>query len=276
MEDITYKLDQYEGPLDLLLSLIAKNKVSIIDIPISDICDQYMEYIEQARNMDLEIASEFISMASQLMLIKSRMLLPKTDDDEEDPRTELIDALLLYKKAKEAANELRSLYATFSGRMVKDEDEIPPEKGFPLGLNPMLLSKALSNMLNRLRLAEQSPAKHISPLIKTKVVNVEEKIEEVIEKLNIQGKASLFFLLKDAESKSELVAIFMGILELIKLRRILLCDEKPDEEYATKPLDFDEEYEHDDFLTLRFEINENYTPEENTKEGEAELNDSEQ
>lgn len=274
MEDITYKLDQYEGPLDLLLSLIAKNKVSIIDIPISDICDQYMEYIEAARKMDLEIASEFISMASQLMLIKSRMLLPKTDEDEEDPRTELIDALLLYQKAKEAAEELRPLYATYSGRMIKDEDEIPPEKGFPLGLDPALLSKALSTMLNRLRLSEQSPTKYISPLIKNKVVNVEEKIEEVIEKLNIQGQASLFFLLKDAESKSELVAIFMGILELIKLRRVFICQTSPEEEYADAPLDFDEEYEQEDWMTLKFEINHDYKP-ENNDESEQKSDDTE-
>ena len=274
MEDITYKLDQYEGPLDLLLALIAKNKVSIIDIPISDICDQYMEYIEAAHKMDLEIASEFISMASQLMLIKSRMLLPLEEDDEEDPRTELIDALLLYKKAKEAAEELRPLYATYSGRMIKDEDEIPPEKGFPLGLDPALLSKALASMLNRLRLSEQSPAKYISPLIKNKVVNVEEKIEEVVEKLSMQRQASLFFLLKDAEDKAELVATFMGILELIKLRRILICQTCPEEEYATKPLGFDEEYEEEDWMTMKFEINENYVP-ENNEESENDLNDTE-
>ena len=274
MEDITYKLDQYEGPLDLLLSLIAKNKVSIIDIPISDICDQYMEYIEEARKMDLEIASEFISMASQLMLIKSRMLLPKSDEDEEDPRTELIDALLLYQKATEAAEELRPLYATYSGRMIKDEDEIPPEKGFPLGLDPALLSKALSTTLNRLRLSEQSPTKFISPLIKNKVVNVEEKIEEVVEKLNLQGQASLFFLLKDADSKAELVAIFMGILELIKLRRVLICQAKPDEEYADKPLGFDEEYEQEDWMTIKFEINSDYTP-ENNDESEQKSDDTE-
>jgi segregation and condensation protein A len=103
MEDLSYKLDQYEGPLDLLLSLIAKNKVNIIDISISEICDQYMQYIEEARKMDLEIASEFIRMASELMLLKSRMLLPKNDDEDDDPRAELIDTLLLYQKAKDAA-----------------------------------------------------------------------------------------------------------------------------------------------------------------------------
>ena len=77
MDAITYRLDQFEGPLDLLLSLIQKNKVSITDIPISLICDQYVEYLAQARRLDMDIASEFIVMASELMLIKSRMLLPR-------------------------------------------------------------------------------------------------------------------------------------------------------------------------------------------------------
>ena len=94
MEELTYRLDQYEGPLDLLLTLIAKNKVSITDIPIAQICDQYIEYIEANQKMDLDIASEFIVMASELMLIKSKMLLPKNEEDEEDPRAQLADALL--------------------------------------------------------------------------------------------------------------------------------------------------------------------------------------
>ena len=86
MDAITYRLDQFEGPLDLLLNLIAKNKVSITDIPIALICDQYMEYIEKAQELDMDIASEFILMASELLLIKSKMLLPRPEKEEEDPR----------------------------------------------------------------------------------------------------------------------------------------------------------------------------------------------
>ena len=82
MDAVTYRLEQFEGPLDLLLTLIQKNKVSITDIPISLICDQYMEYIAEAEALDMEVASEFIVMASELMLIKSRMLLPKTEETE--------------------------------------------------------------------------------------------------------------------------------------------------------------------------------------------------
>ncbi|MBO5682717.1 MAG: segregation/condensation protein A, partial [Clostridia bacterium] len=106
MEAVTYRLEQFEGPLDLLLTLIHKNKVSITDIPIALICDQYMEYIEGAEELNMDVASEFILMASELMLIKSKMLLPREDEDEEDPRAQLEDALLRYPQAKEAATKL--------------------------------------------------------------------------------------------------------------------------------------------------------------------------
>ena len=121
---VTYRLDQFEGPLDLLLTLIQKNKVNIEDIPIAIICDQYLEYLRAAKDMDMEIAGEFIVMASELMLIKSRMLLPKEKNDEKDPRADLADALLRYQQAKQAAVKMAELYAVYSGRMAKDTDEI--------------------------------------------------------------------------------------------------------------------------------------------------------
>ena len=124
MEAITYRLDQFEGPLDLLLTLIQKNKMNIEDIPISIICDQYLEYLREAQSMDMEVAGEFIVMASELMLIKSRMLLPRVEDGEADPRADLADALRRYQQAKEAAKKMAELFKVYSGRMVKDTDEI--------------------------------------------------------------------------------------------------------------------------------------------------------
>ena len=223
-EPLTYRLDQFEGPLDLLLTLISKNKVSITDIPIALICDQYMQYIEEARKMDLEVASEFIVMASELMLIKSRMLLPRDNDPENDPRREIADALLLYQQAKLAAGAMKPLYEEYGNRFVKGTDDIPPEKGIPLDLDPNLLIKALSAVMRRMKVAESERKPHdlVNPLIKHHVVSVEEKIEEIVELLEEQEEASLFFLLKDADNRAELVARFMGVLELIKIRRILI------------------------------------------------------
>ncbi len=224
IEQVTYRLDQFEGPLDLLLTLISKNKVSITDIPISLICDQYIEYIEQAQKMDPDIASEFIVMASELMLIKSRMLLPHEEGTENDPRREIADALMLYQQAKLVAKELSPRYDEYSGRYVKGTDDVPPEKGLPLNLNADMLVKALESVLKRIKVAEaqRKPSELVNPLIKHKVISVEEKIDQMCVMLEEQEEASLFFLLKDSESRAELVARFMGILELIKLRRVLI------------------------------------------------------
>ncbi len=253
IEQLTYRLDQFEGPLDLLLTLISKNKVSITDIPIAMICDQYMEYIEEAQKMDLDIASEFIVMASELMLIKSKMILPHEEGTENDPRREIANALLLYQQAKLAVTRLRPLYDEYSSRYVKGTDDVPPEKGLPLNLDPNLMIKALNSILRRLRIseAERKPTDLVNPLIKHKIVSVEEKIEEICALLEDRDEASLFFLLKDADSRSELVARFMGVLELIKIHRITITTVHFVEDVA--------EYDAEG-LDIKFKLNPDYIP----------------
>ncbi len=272
---MTYRLDQFEGPLDLLLDLIKKNKVSITDIPISIICDQYIEYINEAKKIDLDIAAEFIVMASELLLIKSRMLLPHEEGTENDPRREIQNALLLYQQAKLAATQLKPMFDEYSSRYVKGTDDIPPEKGLPLNLDTDLLMKALNAVMRRMKIAEtvRNPVELVNPLIKHKVVSVEEKIEEICELLEEHEEASMFFLLKDADSRSELVARFMGILELIKIHRIIITNVTYVEEVA--------EYESQG-LDMKFALNPDYVfdetmrsefdsqPEENTTDSEKE------
>lgn len=254
-EPITYRLDQFEGPLDLLLSLIAKNKVSITDIPIALICDQYMEYIREAQRMDLDVASEFIVMASELMLIKSRMILPHEEGTENDPRREIQNALLLYQQAKIAAKEMRVMYEEYSGRYVKGTDDVPPERGLPLNLDANMMLKALQAVMRRIKVAEseRKPTDLVNPLIKRHVVSVEEKIEEICELLEEHEEASMFFLLKDADSRPELVARFMGILELIKIHRIMIT--------TYEVVDGNPEYSTDG-LSLKFSLNPDYVPAE--------------
>ena len=258
LEQVTYRLDQFEGPLDLLLALIQKNKVSITDIPISLICDQYMEYLEEAQKMDLEIATEFIVMASDLMLIKSKMLLPHEEGTENDPRREIQNALLLHQQAKLAAEKLKPMYDDYSGRFVKGQDSVPPERGLPLDLDPSLLVKALNAVLRRIKVAEalRKPHDLVNPLIKRKVVSVEEKIEQICELLEEHEEASLFFLLKDADSRAELVARFMGVLELIKIQRIKITSIKVIEDVI--------EYEENG-LEMMFSLNPDYVPGEATE-----------
>ena len=258
LDQITYRLDQFEGPLDLLLALIQKNKVSITDIPISLICDQYMAYLEEAQKMDLEVATEFIVMASDLMLIKSKMLLPHEEGTENDPRREIQNALLLHQQAKLAAEKLKPMYDDYSGRFVKGQDSVPPERGLPLDLDPDLLVKALNAVLRRIKVAEavRKPQDIVNPLIKHKIVSVEEKIEEICELLEEHEEASLFFLLKDSDSRSELVARFMGILELIKIQRIKITSIKVIEDVV--------EYEENG-LEMMFTLNPDYIPGEATQ-----------
>lgn len=257
-EQLTYRLDQFEGPLDLLLTLISKNKVSITDIPIAMICDQYMEYIEEAQRMDLEIASEFIVMASELMLIKSKMILPHEEGTENDPRREIANALLLYQQAKLAVTKLRPLYDEYSSRFVKGTDDVPPEKGLPLNLDPALMLKALNSILRRIRIAEaeRKPTDLVNPLIKHHVVSVEEKIEEICALLEEREEASLFFLLKDSTSRAELVARFMGVLELIKIHRIMITTVHFVEDVA--------EYDAQG-LDIKVKLNPDYIPVEGTE-----------
>ena len=264
---MTFRLDTFEGPLDLLLTLIRKNKVSITDIPIAIIFDQYMEKLHEAERMDLEIASEFIVMAAELMLIKSKMLLPRDKDDSEDPRKPLVDALLLYQQAKKSAEDLKPLYLQYSGRMAKENDDVPPEKGFPLGLDTALLTRALAAMATRFKTSEPEPQELVNPLIKSKIVSVKKMITEVLELLEKRPQASLFYLLKDATSKAELIARFMGILEMIKLQQVFICPSEAEMQAGGE--DEEEAYIPDEYggntltgLLMQIRLNPDYQPDE--------------
>ncbi|MBO5374421.1 MAG: segregation/condensation protein A, partial [Clostridia bacterium] len=141
--EIIFTLDEFRGPLSVLLSLVVKNKMDIKDIQISVLCDQYMQYIEEMEAMDIDLAAEFIVMASHLMHIKSKILLPRVGEEEEDPREALARALMLqaeYERAKEASLELSALFTSFSGRIVKDTDEISADRSYVAEHEVQLLS----------------------------------------------------------------------------------------------------------------------------------------
>ena len=224
MESLTYKLEQFEGPLDLLLTLIQKNKVSITDIPIALICDQYIEYISKAEALDMELASEFIVMASELMLIKTKMLLPKTEEESEDPRATLTDALLRYQQAKEAAQKLSPLYAYFSGRMVKDTDEISIDKTFVQDQDVTALCAAVRRIIAYNNALEQAATTTFKPMISKPIIPVEIKIVSIIKHIEKKGAASLEELLLGEATLPDVIASFLGVLELVKVRKLLIAD----------------------------------------------------
>ncbi len=225
MEALNYRLDIFEGPLDLLLSLIQKNKVNIEDIPISLICDQYMEYINAARQLDMDLASEFIVMASELMLIKSKMLLPKVSEEEEDPRAALTDALIKYQQAKEAAKQMALLYPVYSARMEKDTDEITIDKTYVADQDAESIYMAVRRIITYNENRPKVEKSVFTPMISTPIVPVEVKIVEILDSMNKQERVSLRKLLDLSVSLPDMIAIFLGVLELMKIRRILLCED---------------------------------------------------
>ena len=225
MEQVTYRLEQFEGPLDLLLTLIQKNKVSITDIPISLICDQYVEYITEAQSLDMDVAAEFLVMASELMLIKSKMLLPRVEEEEEDPRAGLTDALLRYQQAKEAAGKLTPLYAYHSARMVKDTDEISIDKTFVADQDVTALCAAVRRIITYNNALEKAANTAFKPMISKPIIPVEIKIVSILRRMESKSVASLEELIIDEATLPDLIASFLGVLELIKIRKLLIADD---------------------------------------------------
>ncbi len=221
MEKLSFKLEVFEGPLDLLLFLIQKNKVNIYDIPISLITEQYIEYLNAMEQNDLEISSEFLVMAARLLYIKSKMLLPKHEElegeDEEDPRQELIQNLVEYKKYKEIShffsdrkNICDFLYFK---NAVNTED-------FKINVNPSLEVDVLTGAFERVmkRFEDKLPPSKMlfSGMVGREPVSVKSKMQSVTYALRLSGQVSFDDLFAGAESRSEIVAIFLAVLELVR------------------------------------------------------------
>ncbi len=229
MDALQYHIDfdvkePFDGPLDVLLTLIQKNKIDIEDIPIALLCDQYMAYITEAQHMDLDLAAEFIVMASELMLIKSKMLLPKVQEEEEDPRAALAEALLNYQRAKEAAAKLGLLYPIYSARLVKDTDEISVDKTYVADQSVISLCEAVRRIIAYREEKPRAEKVTFSPMISSPIVPVEAKIVGILRHFEKKEELSLDALLDDSVSLNDMIAIFLGVLELVKVRRLRIVE----------------------------------------------------
>ena len=228
MENMTYKLSDFEGPLDLLIALIEKNKLNILDIPIALICDQYLEFLAEAKAMDMEIATEFLNMASQLMVWKSAMLIPHEEEGEKPPRFDLSDILVRHQQSKEAMPLLAALFAKYGNRMVKDTDEIAPDRTY-------VCDQTLTDLLagvRRVNAYQDSMEKaktNFTPMISKPIIPVEGKIVLILDLLGAKGTATLREILRDEPTLPDLIAAFMGVLELIKVQKILMEEPELDE-----------------------------------------------
>lgn len=230
-EEVTFHLEVFDGPLDLLLHLLSKNKVEIQDIPIADILEQYLDYIRRMQEFDLEVASEFITMAAQLMYIKSKMLLPVyTEEQQEDPRAGLVEALLEYQRIREAGSALSLRSQIGSDLFVKGQEPLEKCKGdVQYSYDCTVLVRALEGILGRAQRRMPPPVEAFRGIVGHETVPVDDKIRDVIHRFVSQEKLSFRELAFSARSRSELVAVFLAVLELSRTHKIMI-EETEDED----------------------------------------------
>ncbi len=217
MEKLQYKLEVFEGPLDLLLALIAKNKLSIYDIPIAELLDQYMRQIDLMREENLDVASEFLEMAARLVQIKTASLLPR-QEEEEDPRLELTGQLLEYQQCKQAAAVLAGM-ARFD-TVARPAEELPADLLYKRIHEPREILQALISAWGKGKSLLPPKPESFSALVSRKIVSVASQVVFILRKLWKRKKISYRALFAEKKDRSERVAAFLAVLELVKSRRI--------------------------------------------------------
>lgn len=222
------KLDVFEGPLDLLLYLIKEEELNIYDIPITRITEQYLEYLNLMQLLDLDVAGEFLVVAAELMHIKSKMLLPPDPEapvEEGDPRAELVRRLLEYKTFKEAAGQLRGMeehrrgiFGRFGVQPEISGDDLPAgRQGSPfLEVSIFDLMRALSKVLMDM------PKQNFHEIVKDEFT-VAEKVHDIFHRLVKEPMIYFSSLFKGAKNKIEAITTFLALLELIRLKEVLIA-----------------------------------------------------
>lgn len=230
MSEITYHLEVFDGPLDLLLHLIAKNKLNIYDIPIVEILEQYNQALAEMEEKNLTIACEFVSMSAHLLYIKSKMLLPKYEelDDEEDPRARLVEMLLEYQRIKEVSGTLNSRAEKGLDIYTKAPEEIEPDKTYKYSHDKFDLRFAVLNMLERAETKIPPKITNFAGIVGREVYSVGKKVSYILKRLLSSKKTKFFDLFRDVKTRSEVVATFLAVLELCKTNRITVSDESQD------------------------------------------------
>ncbi|TYP59891.1 segregation and condensation protein A [Thermosediminibacter litoriperuensis] len=227
---LNVKLEAFEGPLDLLLHLIEKNQINIYDIPISELTDQYLSYLEGLEKLDINLASEFLLMAATLLSIKSRMLLPpmKSGDvqmeisavtDVEDPRNELVDRLMEYKKYKDIAMILKEKEESESRIFKRKPEDLSFLWEDDFALSKITFDDLISTFSRIIR--NQKVAENLNPrTILKEPLPLKIKIKQVYSIISSRKKVSFRELFRRNASRLELIVTFLAVLELIKLNKI--------------------------------------------------------
>ena len=234
--EISYKLEHFEGPLDLLLHLIEKNKVDIYDIPIVEITDQYLEHVRQMDQEDLDLVSDFLVMAATLIDIKSRMLLPKEEageEETEDPRAELVARLLEYKKYRYISQELAQL-EDGAGQQLFKPPTLPPEVAAyepAVDLDKLLDGLTLAKLqavFNQVMQRKEDKIDRVRSsfgTIQKEPVSLEEKVLSLLDYARKHRRFSFREALEAGADKLEVVVTFLAVLELMKIGKIHLTQE---------------------------------------------------
>ena len=225
------KIDAFEGPLDLLLHLINRLEIDIYDIPVAAITEQYVAYIHTMKELELDIASEYLVMAATLLAIKSKMLLPKHeeewDEDEEeylmdeDPRDELVAQLLEYKKYKEAADEFKNMEAERALLFTKPPIDLSPYTE-DVNVERQDLDVSLYDMISAFQklMRRKKLKKPLQTRITRQEITIDKRIQELKNFLKEKREKVLFSALFDTEEKEQIVVTFLAVLELMKQNEI--------------------------------------------------------
>lgn len=224
MTQLSFRLSDFEGPLDLLLHLIAKHKLDILDIEISELLRQYLDFIENRADRDLEVASEFLEMAARLVHIKTVMLLPRHEEEADDLKGRLTGELMEYQLCKLAAQQL-GIRAQAHRLYVRAPMALETDATYRLTHPASVLFDALSVTTGRAVRRQALRPAAFSGIVKRRVVSVSSRIIHLMRKLYRSPESRFDALFEDQRDRSELVATFLAVLELIKGGRITLSND---------------------------------------------------
>lgn len=227
MEQISYKLEVFEGPMDLLLHLITKHKIDIYDIPILQLVEQYVNYVREMQEENMEVASEFLEMAARLVYIKTVSLLPVYDEAEE-LKNELRDELLEYRDCKILAGKLSEMTDGFNYSVREYAENIDPDMSYKRLHEPTELLSAYSLAAGKKLRRLPPPIDTFKAIVTRKIVSVGSKIDSIVKSLKKKRKTKLFDIYRQAQSRSDLIAAFLAVLELAKNKTIYVSGDGED------------------------------------------------
>ena len=226
MEQINYKLEVFEGPMDLLLSLISKHKLDIYDIPIMELVEQYTDYVRKMQESNMEVASEFLEMAARLVYIKTVSLLPKNEEAEALTR-ELTGELLEYRDCQIMAGKLKDTANGFD-LYTKEPDKVEADMTYELLHEPFELLSAYESAVGKRGRRLPPPVEAFSAIVQRKIVSVHSRITFILTSISGKGKRSFSSLIRASKSRSEMVATFLALLELIRDKKVVATEEDDD------------------------------------------------